>query len=292
MSYRQFLKEKDNGFKESVYLLYGTDPFFLKSAETMIKTGINEEHRDFGLDIYDLEPASAKKVSMKEVLDSLNTFSFFSENKMVIVLNIQKLKKAELQDIEGYLANPSSSSTLFMFHAGKLKATTKKSTSGCRSMSLDHTAQELKGWLSSYAKEKGISMSSQVSDYLTVILGNDAGLLASEINKLSLLGKDTIELRDLGDIIYGEAGIDTFEFTGALASGNRKKAFNLLRGMNDADSNMLLGAINWQISRLKGRKSSGTMLKYYKTLLEADTINKSTGSTYPLELLATKLLGR
>jgi DNA polymerase-3 subunit delta len=292
MSYRQFLKEKDTGFKENVYLLYGTDAFFLKSAETMIKSGINEEHREFGLDIYDLEPASAKKVSLKEIVDSLNTFSFFSENKIVIVQNIQKLKKAELEDIEDYLSNPSSSSTLFMFHTGKLKATTKKITSGCRSISLDHTAQELKGWVSSFAKEKGISLSSQVLDYLTAILGNDAGLLASEINKLSLLGKDTIELRDLGDIIYGEAGIDTFEFTGALASGNRKKAFRLLRGMKDADSNMLLGALNWQISRLKGRKSSGTMLNYYRTLLEADTINKSTGSSYPLELLTTKLLVR
>ena len=292
MSFRQFLKEKDEGFRENTYLLYGGDPYFLKNAETMIKAGINEEQRDFGLDIYDLESASAKKVSLKEILDSLNTFSFFSENKVVIVQNIHKLKKAELDAIEGYLADPSDSSTLFMFYIGKLKANVKKITSGCKTISLDHTAQELRGWLSTYSKEKGISLSPQVSDYLSEILGNDAGLMSAEINKLSLLGKDKIELKDLGDIIYGEAGVDTFEFTGALSSGNRKKAFRLSKDLRGTDSGMLLGAINWQISRLKGRKSSGRMLKYYKTLLEADTVNKSTGSSYPLELLVTKLLDR
>jgi DNA polymerase-3 subunit delta len=292
MSFRQFLKEKDTGFMENTYLLYGSDPFFLKNAEAMIKAGINEEHRDFGLDIYDIESASAKKVSLKEILDSLNTFSFFSENKVVIVQNIHKLKKAELDLLEGYLANPSDSSTLFMFYNGKLKANVKKITSVCKSISLDHSAQELRVWLSAYTKEKGISLSPQVSDYLSEILGNDAGLLASEINKLSLLGKDKIELKDLGDIIYGEAGVDTFEFTGALSSGNRKKAFRLSRDLSGTDSGMLLGAINWQISRLKGRKSSDQMLKYYRTLLEADTVNKSTGSSYPLELLVTKLLDR
>ncbi len=292
MSFKQFLKEKESGFTKKAYLLYGTDPFFLKEAERIIKEGIDKDHQDFGIDMYDLESATGRAASLKEVLDSLNTFSFFSENKVVIAQNIQKLKKAELELFGNYLMDPSDSSTLFIFCNDKLKATVKNTLSKCMMISLDHTGHELKGWLSAHAQTMGISLSAEVMDYVTVMLGNDAGLIASEVNKLSLLGIEKIEINDLADIIYGEVGVDTFELTRAISAGDMKKAFQLSKDMAHTDTNMLLGAINWQVSKMKGSKSPEKMMSYYKAMLDADTINKSTGSDYPLELLITKLLYR
>ena len=292
MSFRQLIKEKEQGFPQCAYLLHGSDPFLLKETEKSIRETLDKDHQDFGLDMYDIESSSGRSVSLKQILDSLNTFSFFSEKKIVLVQNIQKLKKAELSVLQDYLANPSDASTLFLFFNDTLKANRKASFSTCTIISLDLNQRELKSWLSSYAQERGITLTPRVIEYLIVLVGNDAGLLSSEVNKLSLLGRRKIETKDLHNIIYGEAGVDTFELTRAISSGDRTKAFRLAKELRTVESNMLLGAINWQLSRNRTRRSSLEMFRYYQTLLEADTINKSTGTSYPLEILITKLLSR
>ena len=292
MSFRQFLREKDTGFKSSSYLLYGSDEFFLKEAERNIKEGMHDDQKSFGLDIYDLDFPTGKLSLLKEIVDSLNTFSFFSENKVVIVRNAQKIKKAEMALFKGYLDNPSDSSTLFIFYNDRLNTNKKDAFRNCKIISLDHNRNELREWISSYAGSLGISLSAEVTAYLIGMSGDSAGLLASEVNKLSLTGKDKIGMEDLRDIFYGESGVDTFELTRAISSGNSRKAFALASRISGSGTNMLLGAINWQISRNKDRASQDTLLQYYRILLEADTINKSTGAEYPLELLITKLLYR
>ncbi len=292
MSFNSFLKEHKKGMSSRAYFLHGIEPFFIKEAERIIKSSISDEKRDFGLNIYDLDQASGSKVSLKEVLDSLNTFSFFSESKIVIIQNLQKLKKADLEPLEQYLADPSDSSTLFMFYNGKPKASFRAISSSSMKISLDLSPGELRTWIVSYASGIGIKLSTQATEYLLEILNSDAGLISSELTKLSLLGKDTIDLKDIGDLIYGEAGIDTFDLTRAIASGNKKKAFSLAGEISGADPNMLMGAINWQIAKLKGKRPNRTLIDHFKALLDADTVNKSTGTYYPTELLITKLLGR
>jgi DNA polymerase III delta subunit len=292
MSFSQFLKEKDSGFRGSAYLFHGSDPFFLKEAERIIKEGIPQDRRDFALDVFDLDPSGEKAAQVKDVLDSLNTFSFFSEKKAVVVLNVQKLKQKEVEAVAAYLADPSDSSTFFLFYNDTLRANKKASFPGCRIISLDLNQGELREWLTARAREAGISITAEVFDFMTGVLGHDAGLLTAEITKLSLLGKNRIELKDAADIISGEAGVNTFEFTKALASGDKKKTFHLGNELRNNDLSMLLGAINWQISNQKTAQSPARLLQKYRALLDADTVNKSTGSAYPLELLITKLLDR
>ncbi len=242
--------------------------------------------------MYDLEASAGRSAAIKGVLDSLNTFSFFSDRKTVIVQNINKLKKAELQPISAYLGDPSTTSTLFMMYHGQLKAAQREAFSPSAIISLDMDRHELRSWTAEYAMRAGLTMQEQIVHYLMEMLGNDAGLIVSEIDKLSLLGKDRIDMKDVAGVLYGEADVDTFELTRAIASGNRKAAFKLASAFRDADSGMLLGALNWQITRNRGRIDPKKLFYNYGVLLEADTMNKSAGTRYPLEILITKLLSR
>ncbi|MGE5894501.1 MAG: DNA polymerase III subunit delta [bacterium] len=292
MSLRQFQKEKEAGFSHHAYLLYASDPYFLAEAERAVREGIDSSQRDFSLDVYDLDPASDLSPPMQEIFDSLNTFSFFAGKKSVIVRNAQKMKQKELDLLSAYLSRPSDASTLFLLYNDALKAAKKAQFSSCRIIALDLTQAELQEWLISYAKGLGISLSGKVITFLIDMLGSDAGLLTSEINKLSLLGRKQIEIRDAAGIISGEMSADTFEFTRALSEGDKKTAFDLARSLREGDVSMLLGAINWQFSRRGGMQDPESLLRLYRTLVEADTVNKSTGSTFPLELLIAKLLVR
>lgn len=292
MSYRQFARERDQGFSGKCYLFTGKDHFFLKEIEKEIRGGIDEGQADFSLDMYDLDTAADKGTPVRDIVDSLNTFSFFAGNKTVIVQNVQKLKKKDLEPLSSYFLDPSDSSKLFLFYNDTLAANRKKPFEGCKIISLDLNEQELKAWLSEHAKNLGIRISSQALDFLYMVLGADSGLLISEVTKLSLLNKETIDVNDLAGVVTGEAGVDTFEFTRAIISGNRKKAFSIARTFRNDDLSMVLGAINWQVSKSRAQAPLSKRLHDYTAMLEADTLNKSTSGGYPLELLVSKLLGR
>lgn len=292
MSYRQFIKEQEQGFPGECYLFTGKDHFFLKEVERQIREGVDKGQADFSLDIYDLDTAADKGTPVRDIIDSLNTFSFFSGNKTVIVQNVQKLKKKDLEPLSSYFLDPSQSSKLFLFHNDTLAVNRKKPFEGCTIISLDLNEQELKAWLSAHAKRLGISISSQALDFLCMVLGTDSGLLISEITKLSLLGKEKIDIDDLAGLVTGEAGVDMFEFTRAIISGNRKKAFSVAQTFRNDDLSMVLGAINWQVSKSRAKAPLSRRLHDYSVMLEADTMNKSTSGGYPLELLVSRLLGR
>jgi len=291
MNFSKFMQEREKGFPAAAYLLHGSDTFFLKEAERLIREATDREQRDFAVDTYDASEVSGAEL-MREVMDSLNTFSFFGGKKSVILLNVQKLKKAELTMVEHYLESPSTSATLFLFFSGKPNKTAEKALRKCTVIFTDPGERELKKWLVARARDEGVEFSSDVIDYMTGLFGGEAGILSSEISKLALTGKSRIAMEDIEGLVSGEADLNTFELTRAVTSGNRKKAFSLSPHARHADPQMLIGALNWQVARLKGKIPRERLVHYFRVLLQADIINKSTGTTYPLELIISKLLCR
>lgn len=292
MSFNAFLGEMRPGFREPVYLLRSRDPFLAGEAERLIRESVDEVGRDFAFHSFDLDPPADPSAVVKEIVGTLNTYSLLSEKKSVVVRNCQRLKQKDLGLLGRYVESPSDSSTLFLFFTEASKGGKKTPLQGCRVLSLDMGEQELKKWLLSRAKDLGTTLSPQVMDYLFEMVGHEPGKLASEIDKLSLLGKQSPEVRDAADIVSGQSGANTFDFTGALVSGDKKKAFELAVALREADPGMLLGAVNWEISR-RGRTGRGPgLLRSYRVLIDADTVNKSAGGPYPIELLAIRLLAR
>lgn len=292
MSFAAFLDELRSGFRAPVYLLRGSDPFLAGEAERLIRESIDPVGLDFAFHSFDLDPPADPQTMMKEIIDSLNTYSFLSERKTVVVRNCQRLRQKEMAILARYTEGPSDSSTLFLLFADASKAGKKNTLEGCRVISLDMGDQELKKWLHSRARRLGTALSPQVIDYLYEMVGSETGKLASEIDKLSLLGKTTPEVRDVAEIVSGQSGANTFDFTGALVAGDKKKAFELAVALRDSDPGMLLGAVNWEISRRGRNLKAQDALRRYRVMIDADTVNKSTGSAYPIELLTIRLLGR
>ncbi len=289
MSIEHFFKERDKGFPLPVYLLKAKDEFFFMDALGVVRESIPESERDFSLDVYDLED-SDQTVSLQEIMDTLNTVSFFASRKFVIIRNIQKGRKKEMELIGGYCENPSPQSILILFHQGDIKKDRRGLLKGVSIIDLDLKTHELPKWIAKQASVKGISLTGESVSFLADIYGDDMSSLAQEIEKLSLSGEKKITIDAVNEIITGTKTYSSFAMTEALVRGDAERVLTIYQALRDTtDKLMLLGAINWQLSRKKniGEKS---LLRCYELISEAEVRMKSTNPDLPFELLLFSLV--
>ncbi len=295
MSYRNFLDELKKGLPSTAYVLVASDPFLHSEAMSLIKTLVPEGERDFNFEIFDIVSATETDTPFDQIIDVLNTVPFFTGRKFVLIENSNKLLKKDLKKLAQYLLTPSESSVLVLLHSGAMKKETKDILIGVRQISLDISEREMPVWLKTKAKSRGIELSDAAVDYLLGTIGPDLGLLSSELDKCTLLGKTRIEKEDITDTTEGKRTFSAFALVDALRSKNKEEAFRIYRVLRDTEEPYsLLGALNWQYGRLFAETNTPAARNYFnrvfELLSEADVAIKSSGSAYPMELLLVRLL--
>ncbi len=296
MSFRVFLQEIEKGLPLPVYLLYASEPFFHREAIEAIKKLIPEEERDFNLHIFDLSLSKEENQSFEMILNVVNTVSFFGSRRLtVLVGNLQKLSKKDLEKLDAYLSAPAPGSTFVILHEGVLKKEMRERFRSVKPISLDIRETEIPYWIKQRAGMKGLDMSDEAADYLIGLLGPDMGLLSGEIEKLSLLGKKRLVVDDISDIVAGGRLYSIFDLVDALREKDAKKVFSIYKTLREtADDYSLIGALNWHYGR--NLLSSGGPIKnehffrIFELLNKVDIDIKSSGRTFPMEYLLVKLL--
>lgn len=295
MSYRIFLDEVKKGLPSSNYILTSSDPFLHTEAVTLIKSLVPPEERDFSFHSFDLMASGNDSIPFDHILDVLNTVPFFGGRKYVIVENFQKLSKKDLKKLEHYLQNPSGSSSMILLNLGPVKKEAKEKLKGVKQILLDISEKEIPSWLKQKAKLKGFEISASVADYLLGTIGPDLGMLSSELDKCTLIGKPVIDKKDIIEIIEGKRTYNAFDLVNAINARDAEKVFRIYRILRETEEPYsLLGALNWQYSRFMTGKNTpqDKKLNYnvFNILNKADVDIKSSGSFYPVELLLVKLL--
>ncbi len=296
MSFRAFLQELEKGLPLPVYLLYASEPFFHREALEAIKKLIPEKERDFNLHIFDLSLSKEENQSFEMILNVVNTVSFFGSRRLtVLVGNLQKLSKKDLEKLDAYLSAPAPGSTFVILHEGVLKKEMRERFRSVKPISLDIRETEIPYWIKQRAGMKGIDMSDEAADYLIGLIGPDMGLLSGEIEKISLLGKKRLVVDDISDIVAGGRLYSIFDLVDALREKDAKKVFSIYKTLREtADDYSLIGALNWQYGR--NLLSGGGLIKneyffrIFELLNKVDIDIKSSGRTFPMEYLLVKLL--
>ena len=295
MSFRAFLDEIKKGLPAGNYILSSSDPFLHSEALYGIRGLVPVGEQDFNFQVFDLLNLKEGSLVFDQVLDELNTVPFFGGRKFVVIENSNKLLKKDLKKLEAYLQNPSESSTLVLLNAGAVKKDMKDQLKGLKAISLDISEQEIPSWLKSKAKSKDVELSDGAANYLIGTIGTDLGLLASELDKCSLIGKSRVEKEDIAEVIEGKRTYNAFALIDAIRARDREKVFRIYRILQQTEEPYsLLGALNWQYSRSVSEKTTPQDRLYYcdifRELNRADKDIKSSGSPYPMELLLVKLL--
>jgi DNA polymerase-3 subunit delta len=292
MSIKHFIQEIEKGLKSPVYFLYAEDPYLLKEASMMAARTVPEGERDFSLTIFDLDGVD-ETPPFKQILDVVNTIPFMGKQQVVIIENMQELARKDLEPLEHYVSDPSPYSVLMLFCKGSPKAHFRELTKKVKTITLDIRAQELSFWIKEKARQKGLEVTDGAIEYLLGAVGPDVGLISSELEKFTLIGKGRIDAGDIMGIVRGSSDYDAFDLVNALKERDADRVFRVARNLQETqESYGLLGAINWHYSRMSSRDRGRADYyeRVFELLNEADIRIKSSGGTFPLEYLLVRLL--
>lgn len=294
MSYKNLLDEIKKGLLSQTYLLSASDRFLHAEAVSLIKGLIPPEELDFNFQSFDMLSSEQEKTAFDQILDVLNTVPFFSGRKYVVIENSQKIAKKDLKKLENYVQGPSGSSVLVLLYEGSLKKDAKESFRGVKQISLDIREGDMPAWIVEKAKLKGLNLSKDAAEYLLAVIGPDLGMLSTEIEKLTLVGKPEIEKGDIAEIVEGKRIFGAFDLINAIRARDKEKVFRIYSILRETEEPYgLLGALNWQYAQMLGEKNSPKDRNYlYEVfcLLNNADLGIKTGGFYPFELLLVKLL--
>lgn len=296
MSFQIFLKEIAKGLPAPVYLFYAQDPFLVREAIEAINGLVPPAERDFNLHIFDLSIPGDEPMTLAQILDVANTGSFFGGRRFTLFIgNPQKILKKDQERLNSYISKPAPDSLFVMLHNGVLSKEARERFRALKPLSLDIRESEIPGWIKQKAGLKGLEISDEASDYLIGLVGPDLGLLASEIEKISFLGKRSIGIDDILGIVAGERLYSIFDLVDALKGKDAEKMLGIYRTMREtAEDYSLIGALNWQYARMMhprmSRAENEYLLRVFELLHKADIDIKSSGRTFPMEYLLIKLI--
>jgi DNA polymerase-3 subunit delta len=169
---------------EPVYYLHGADDYLKEDAlRDLIASAVDPATRDFNLDV-----CAASELDAETLGSLLGTPPMMAERRVVVLRDVQAMKKDTRGALERYLAQPAPDLILVMVApAGE----SKKSDEELRARSypvefapLDD--DRLPRWIAHHASEKhGATITPGACVMLQGAVGNDLPALAAEIDKLA-----------------------------------------------------------------------------------------------------------
>lgn len=251
MTAEELIQKVDKSSIDPVYFLYGEERFFhTEIIEALARKLITPDNREFNLETFD-----AKTSPAIDWLGGAKTFSFMGGTKLVIVHNLHEasLKDADIENLLDYVADPAPGTCLVMTadHIDKRKKPFKSLAALAGAVEcVPPNEAMLTTWLKKRAQAQGYSISNEAARMMVNRVGNKAGFLSCELDKVLAYAGDSREVtEDSVAEVVGEIKLENvFALTEALKGKNAEAALRLLHNQLDHNEEPLkiLGTIAWQ----------------------------------------------
>ena len=169
---------------EPVYYLYGTDDYLKEGAlRDLLASAVDPATRDFNLDV-----RTASELDAEALGSLLGTPPMMAERRVVVLRDVQTLKKDARGTLERYLAQPAPDLLLVMVApAGESKKGDDDLRARARAVEFVPLDDDrLPKWIAHHAREEhDVAITPEACAMLHSIVGNDLPSLAGEIDKLA-----------------------------------------------------------------------------------------------------------
>lgn len=186
------IKTIKKGKLEPVYLLFGTEQYFIEKFRDAIEKQFSSD--DAGeITTYDL-----REVSIQDVLADAETLPFFTEKKIIFadypffLTNVQEKVPIEhdVTVLERYIENPAPFSHVIFVAPYESLDGRKKLTKNLRKHSVEVNCQPIKGtnlndWFNLITAPLKVDITEEAKDILEAEFGANLSLLQREIEKLT-----------------------------------------------------------------------------------------------------------
>jgi DNA polymerase-3 subunit delta len=236
-----------------VYALVGEDSFLqLQSLQSILQQAPKDVQRT---------DVDGERAELAEVLDELRSFAMFGGYKLVVVRNGDEFLSRFREQLEDYVASPSTSSTLILRLSSlpKNQRIYKAIAKAGSVIACEPPAErDLPKWIMEHAKSAHkVAISFDAARLLSERIGADLGRLDNEIAKLALVcpGKQ-IDVDSVNQCVVFQREQEMWEMTGALAVGDVTEAVKKWRQLVDLDPSAEFRAVTWLAMWLEDLRSA------------------------------------
>jgi len=212
-----------------VYLLMGEEPYYTEKAlQAIVDNCIPEDLRDFNQSILYAMDTDANSVASEARL-----YPMMAERRLVVLKDAQMLRS--LDDLALYCQDPMETTVLVLLFRGASLDKRKglyKTIAKCGVVleSAPVKDYEMSEWISSYYKERGLSIDPEAAALFAEFAGADLSKIALETDKMLKNlppGTASISSKDIESNIGISKSYSIFELTKELSYRNRPKALRI-----------------------------------------------------------------
>lgn len=199
-----------------------------------IEDSINNITKELSLSKDNITRFDLTECSLVDVVEELNTYGLFYDNKIVVVdakviLSTDKVKSDFPQDEEvliKYIENPNELNSLVLI-TDKLDDRKKISKLLKKSFVLIDKKLQIEDKIKN--STEGYTISSRTINYLISVLNNDNERILNELEKLKLYKLDTKEIttEDIDEICIKEFNEDIFSLVNSIVKKDITKSFEI-----------------------------------------------------------------
>ena len=212
-----------------VYILMGEEPYYSDLIiEAILENVLEPQERDFNQTI-----VYAQDTGTAEILQACRRYPMFAPRQLVMVKEAQHLAKLDI--LEQYMEAPAPETVLVLAFTGKSvdKRTGFYKKAKANAVIFESVAVSewnVAGWISSYIKEKGYSISSEASSLMAEHTGTGLRKIVLEIDKLFKGLPDNcneISVKDVEMNIGVSKEFSAFELSKALVFKEYDRAYRI-----------------------------------------------------------------
>ena len=240
--FEELIKEISSGEISPLYIFKGDQIYLIDQALQELKNRVLGEADDTNYIVFHGDSASAE-----EITESASTIPMFSNRKLVVVKNAEKLNTKELAFLEPYFESPSPSScVVIIFSDGKAPKIKKKLPTFNFTLEKGTTVSAVK----EDAQKLGCNITTRAAQTLISLVGEDLKEIHNELVKLSLYrsGRKDIDIEDIENHTRKAQFGDVFALINAISKRNKKEALKVLLDLEEQGEEPLsvLSRITWR----------------------------------------------
>jgi DNA polymerase III delta subunit len=223
-----------------IYALIGEDGFLLtEKLLSMLRQLPGDAHR---------VEVDGQQAELADVLDELRSFALFGSGKIVIVRDGDDFISRFREQLEKYLANPSTSATLVL-RLSSLPANQRiyKLIDKLGGIQRCQVPKDLVPWIIQQGRTAHqLTLSVNVARLLAELVGADLGRLDNELSKLALQSDNgKIDMSDIAGTVAFQREQEMWDMTNELADGKTTEALRRWRQLVQMDASAEFRAVTW-----------------------------------------------
>jgi DNA polymerase-3 subunit delta len=217
----------DNGRFDPVYYLHGDDEFRKSDAVgKIVEAAVDPATRDFNYDAFRGAEVDAGRLGA-----SLTLFPVLAARRLVIIRDVNLLKKAARAELIRYLRSPAHETLLVLVaQSGEKEKVDAEIDALATSVPFPHLSPDkLPAWIATHAKDKGFELAEGCAELIAEAVGGDLLHAVGELDKLaSYANGRAIQPADVEAILGVRRGETLGDLLDAVASRDAAQAARLV----------------------------------------------------------------